>query len=225
MNYNKFATKIYSTINTKDESTWTKKDHLKVNEIEFILKDEIARDKRAVKYKEKKQSSDVQNTVTTDDSTTFYLNEKEITEENSIVHVGPMSLLHRLTVEQDLEVQQTNEKITISNESVSNMNTVSIGNNESIIKRYFVELTCVQIIKKPPFQIFRINDIVETDFRTDEVTNQRVVYHFYIDTDNVEKIRKSVPEYFIDGSISNITEFENTIPLQYTNIWQNRTKL
>jgi hypothetical protein len=152
---------------------------------------------------------------------------------DNLVQVDHQTLLQRIVEAQD-EQFNINENNIIENDFPTQgidaakvlMSELNKAVNLLKDKRYFITIECDGIIKKPNFQLFKDADIIEKNFRTDQITRQRSIFKGYVDTHDRVNIYETIKEYFINAGISDIIEVSiDEIPVRYKDIWQNRTKL
>lgn len=152
-------------------------------------------------------------------------------DQDDLIVIEPQSLLQRIVMDQDNQLiqdildEKTQENIDKNIEVKDKVQMFNDSINDSIDKRYKVQITCHSIIKKPNFQIFKGTDILETDFRTDAIVRHDKVYNAYIDTNDRANLFTELANYFVNPQLK-ISEVDiNEIPIEYASIWQNRTKL
>jgi len=155
-------------------------------------------------------------------------------EELIVMKPGePMSLLQRITMDQDNQIVQdilreAEEKLEEKTKDLSTENKAKVFSDIAegyTNKRFKVDIICDSIYKKPNFQIFKGKNIDERDFKSEKVIRRKLVFFAYIDTDKQQNIRETIPTYFANAT-ANITEVDiDVIPIQYQQIWQNKTNL
>lgn len=203
MDYKGLSASVYRVI--RHPSQWTKKDYERVSKMATLLEEEIEAELAKVGL----VSSDDIKVVNT------------IIEEKTEIKEQPqevLSLMQRIILTEDEKV------VPVPSKSIEIKPIIKYKEGDE--KRYMVTIICNGLQSKPSFQIFKGNDIKETDFRTDQVTRSQMVYYAVIDTADQMQIRNEVSRLFIASTITALTEYPiDWIPLQYKSIWQERTKI
>ena len=204
MDYKQLAESAYKVV--KHLSQWNNQDIKRINRIKKILQKEIEKELESVG-------------LIPDDGTIVSKTIESIPAVTEIP-TQPQSLMERVFTEEDAnldkEIIQTTPK-----EKTQEVKKVSSGEP----KRYFLTIVSNGILKKPAYQIFKGEDIIEKDFQTDRITNSQFVYYAVVDG-NLDDITSNVKSCFINPYLSNtITHDADWVPPQYVNIWQNKTTI
>ena len=147
---------------------------------------------------------------------------------DNLVQVDHMTLLQRITEAQDeqLDKELSSNIVVDPIEKEITLDNLKEVASELKDRRFFITIQCSGVVKKPHFQVFKDPDILEKDFRTDEVTRHLYVYKAFVDTHDQRNIYPVIKEIFTNASVYNIQEVPiDEIPAAYKNFWQNRTKL
>lgn len=151
---------------------------------------------------------------------------------DNLIQVDHQTLLQRIVETQDEQLDKeiinqykkdVNFNETTGEVTLDNLKDIANGLKD---KRYCITIQCTGIIKKPNFQVFKEPDIIETEFKTDEITRHVLIFKAFVDTNDKKNILPVVKESFINASVYKIYEVPiDEVPPVYKNIWQNRTKL
>jgi hypothetical protein len=173
-------------------------------------------DKNKLKYE---VSGTKRATVTTDDDLSEF-----VTEPKKFDDAEQLSFLQRVVTEQD---QQMDKEIVKHAEIVKEIEIEKkISHPEGELKRYLITVVCKGLKNKPSFQIFKGHDIIDKDFRTDQVTQHDQQYYAVVDGKSKPEILEAVNAYFNGAYVSLYVEHPlDWIPPQYSTIWQDRTKI
>jgi len=229
-NYKELSKTILEATKTKNKNT----DLIEV--ISDIIRNEVAKIKRADKYKEKikKQQEDL--------------------KENKLILDNPMDILNKLNDESndesnvELKIDSLEQRIFQEHDDVDTINifnTVSDINklnnkfkehktekveekiNTTNLERFQVRVKINSNLKvKPKFQVFKepsedvvgSNGLVESTFHN---------FLFFIDSIDEATIRKHMTEIFEPGQMSfdiSVVPFDY-IPVQYKELWRNQTTM
>lgn len=146
------------------------------------------------------------------------------------IDVQPKSLMERVFAEQDEklvdEIKKTEpKKQTDTAKTVVKEKTTAKSEDDGEVKRYSMNIICTGVSAKPPFQIYKGEDIVNKDFQTDRIMSTQYVFFAVVDCTK-KHATEAVNKYFVDAYVSNMEEHElDWIPPQYKTIWQNKTKI
>jgi hypothetical protein len=214
MDYKKLAELSYKIF--RPASKWEVRDRIRINKIAELLQTEIEKElANAGIVAADENNSDVPASIS------------RIVEEQPVVQSAPRSLMERIFTEQDEAIDlvvKTDVSYTVVPEIVRPKAQVK-ANVATTEQRYFITIICNGLIKKPSFQIFKGEDIIEKDFKTDAVTMHNNVYYAVVDG-LLEDIREVVRESFVSAYVSTYTENGfDYVPAQYKTIWQDRTKI
>lgn len=237
MNYTELAESAYKKV--KHQSQWNIEDKKRIKKIEAVLQTEIEKELAQAGFGPAKMQ-----TVALDLIDNIALKMPELKEEELIAHSGgnvvepkiekvpetsteyvsdgpPQSLMSRIFAEQDMAVDPTPIKKEEVSKVVSEQKV-----DASLEKRFFVTIACNGLQSKPPFQIFKGGDIVEQNFRTDEITRHQYTYFIVVDGEKISDMIPQIKSYFVNAEVVTYIEYPiDWTPLQYSTIWQNRTKL
>jgi hypothetical protein len=228
MEYIKLAELVYKVV--KHPSQWNNQDVKRIGKMEKILKREIESELASVGL--------VAVDATEDDKTTVTEVNDNVTTTEPVVEVNtqdiqPVSFMERVFAEQDQKLDETikmePKKPLADRYSADALQkpkeNVPASNSRDGVKRYSMNIVCGGVIGKPPFQIFKCDDIVEKDFKTDQITNTQ--YVFYTVIDGVHKdITEALTKYFANAYITGMTQqADDYVPPQYAAYFRNQTKL
>lgn len=232
MDYLNIAETLYKVV--KHQVQWNNQDTKRIAKISRILQKElesklaaddivILKKKPAKSAPDKKSVNIVQPVLEAKpEETEIPVKLEEVKpEETDMTVTQPQSLMERIFMEQDAAM----DKYTVVEPKKEDKHIEIDPNIIVHEKRYFVTFVCTSMSKKPMFQIFKGDDIVNTDFRTGLLIDKQCVYYAVIDADR-NTIQTELNKYFVNLMVSNVVEqTADWIPPQYKNIWQNRTKI
>jgi len=204
MDYKTLSEMLYKVV--KHPSQWNLQDIKRAGKMQKILQREIEKELSLV------SSVAVNDGVIKSDETPVTTSQEHV------------SFMQRIFTEHDATfdasiINQAPGKDTIEKNNVDVTAPVTVG------CRFFVTIICSSIIKKPPYQIFRGDDIIEKDFMTDQVTKTNSVIYAVIDA-TVSDITTTLNEYFTEACIiSTVMHNSDWVPQQYKTVWHNKTKL
>lgn len=215
MDYKTLSEMLYKVV--KHPSQWNNQDVKRAGKMEKILQREIEKELSTIGLVAEAGNAIKPEVVS-----------NEVIQTVAQSELKPTSLMERMFAEQDAKLDEEILKNTGNKPAI----TTAINNttdDEMKLKqaeaRYFVTIICSLVIKKPVFQIFKGDNIVEKDFRTDQITRTDSVFYAVIDASERD-IRSTVPEYFINGFITSMVKYDTDwVPPQYKGVWQNRTKI
>lgn len=230
MEYIKLAELVYKVV--KHPSQWNNQDIKRIGKMEKILKKEIELELLKAGLVE-----DIE------DTQEEFLKKKH-TEDDSVIttapvmgvntpDIKPMSLMERVFAEQEEKLDDTikmEPKKSLTNSDAAEVLSKPKENNPIVksygeSKRYSMNIVCSGVIGKPPFQIFKCDDIVDKDFQTDQIRSTQ--YVFYTVIDGIHKdITEALLKYFSNAYITGMTEqADDYVPPQYKTYFRNQTKL
>jgi len=227
MEYIKLAELAYKVV--KHPSQWNNQDIKRIGKMEKILKKEIEAELASVGLVE----------VTTDNSKVFATEDKDVVITTAPVvgvntpDIKPMSLMERMFAEQDEKLDETikmEPKKSLVDRYSTDVLSKPVENNPVVksygeSKRYSMNIVCTGVIGKPPFQIFKCDDIVDKDFQTDQIRSTQYVFYTVIDGIHKE-ITEALMKYFSGAYITGMTEqVDDYVPPQYKAYFRNQTKL
>lgn len=217
MDYKKLAELSYKVF--RPSSKWEVRDRIRINKIAELLQTEIE--------KELANAGIIAADEITEESTHDVPASISRIVEEPVLQTAPRSLMERIFTEQDEAIDlvvKTEVSYTVVPEIVR-PKAHTKANVATTEQRYFITIICNGLIKKPSFQIFKGEDIIEKDFKTDAVTMHNNVYYAVVDG-LLEDIREVVRESFVSAYVSTYTENGfDYVPPQYKTIWQDRTKI
>ena len=238
MEYKELAETVYKIF--KSDSQWNNKDYQRLIKVEQILQEEIEKElAKAGLIESNHQFNDVKpmNIVDVKESikNTFDFVYKDENEENLdlseniktladevITNIKPQSFLERVIIDADAAF----DKEIITQKEVNKPKVEEIELSYMPLKRYMITIICTGIQSKPKFQIFKGDDIIDKDFKTDTVISHQQVYFAVIDTVDKKNVFDEIKKHFSNAYISDYNEQKiDWIPSHYQTIWQNRTKL
>lgn len=225
MEYIKLAELAYKVV--KHPSQWNNQDVKRIGKIEKILKKEIELELSKAGLVEE-----------VGDDTSVFESENNVITTAPVIGVNtpdikPMSLMERVFADQEQvldETIKTEPKKSLTDRYVTSVLSKSKENNPVVkshteSKRYSMNIVCSGVIGKPPFQIFKCDDIIDKDFQTDNIISTQYVFYTVVDGIRSD-ITEALTKYFSNAYITGMTEqADDYIPPQYSAYFRNQTKL